>query len=59
MSKENDFPVFYPANPETPLTGDLFLVAQENCLYSVNHVLNKCWLAGNIGGKTKQEVDIV
>ena len=33
----------------------------ENCLYSVNHVLNKRWLAssqaGNIGGTTIQEVE--
>ncbi|CAO2627857.1 hypothetical protein LEMLEM_LOCUS19710 [Lemmus lemmus] len=31
----------------------------ENCLYSVNHVLNKMLIgqAGSIGGSTRQEVE--
>ena len=34
----------------------------ENGLYSVNYILNKCWLAssqaGIIGGTTRQEVEV-
>ena len=33
----------------------------DNCLYSVNYILNKRWLAssqaGSIGGTTRQEVE--
>ena len=33
----------------------------ENCLYSVNHVLNKTLIgqAGGVGGKTRQEVEMM
>ena len=35
---------------------------QDNGLYSVNYVLNKCWLAssqaGSIGGTTGQEAEV-
>ena len=39
--------------------GSLYVV-QENCLYSVNHVLNKMLIgqAGGIGGKTRQEAEV-
>ena len=37
------------------------LVVRENCLYSVNHVLNKTLVgqAGGVGGKTSQEVEMM
>ena len=33
----------------------------ESCLYSVNHVLNKTLIgqAGGVGGKTRQEVEMM
>ena len=36
-------------------------LVQENCLYSVNHVLNKMLIgwAGGEGGKTRQEVEMM
>ena len=36
-------------------------MVRENCLYSVNHVLNKTLIgqAGSIGGKTRQEVEMM
>ena len=36
-------------------------VVGENCLYSLNHVLNKMLIgqAGGVGGKTSQEVEMM
>ena len=36
-------------------------VVWENCLYSVNHVLNKTLIGqvGGVGGKTRQEVEMM
>ena len=34
---------------------------RENCLYSINYVLNKTVIgqAGGVGGKTRQEVEMM
>ena len=36
-------------------------MVRENCLYSVNHVLNKTLIgqAGGVGGKPRQEVEMM
>ena len=36
-------------------------MVQENCMYSVSHVLNKMLIgqAGGVGGKARQEVEMM